>query len=113
MVKYLNLIKARAQKFGVKERYIDDFIQEGLFMLIIAARTYDSNSEKTFNKYFDLILIRKFQRLMEKEKEYFFNVYMETSLAKNLPANMQETWVQSLVQEDPTCFRVTKPVCLN
>ena len=26
---------------------------------------------------------------------------------------MQETVVRSLVQEDPTCFGVTKPVCHN
>ena len=26
---------------------------------------------------------------------------------------MQETWVQSLVWEDPTCHGATKPVCHN
>ena len=26
---------------------------------------------------------------------------------------MEGTWVQSLVQEDPTCRRATKPMCLN
>ena len=26
---------------------------------------------------------------------------------------MQETWVQTLVQEDPTCCRAAKPVCHN
>ena len=25
----------------------------------------------------------------------------------------QETWIQPLVQEDPTCLRATKPVCRN
>ena len=26
---------------------------------------------------------------------------------------MQETWVQALVREDPTCRGATKPVCHN
>ena len=26
---------------------------------------------------------------------------------------MQGTWVRSLVREDPTCCRATKPVCHN
>ena len=33
------------------------------------------------------------------------------SLVKNLPANAGDTWVQSLVLEDPTCWEATKPVC--
>ena len=31
---------------------------------------------------------------------------------KRLPS-MQGTWVQSLVQEDPTGCKVTKPLCQN
>ena len=27
--------------------------------------------------------------------------------------SVQETWVQSLVWEDPTCRRVIKPICHN
>ena len=34
------------------------------------------------------------------------------SMVKNLPA-MQETWVQSVVREDPTCSGAIKPVNLN
>ena len=34
------------------------------------------------------------------------------ALVKNLPANAG-TWVQALVQEDPTCCGATKPVCHN
>ena len=69
--KYSNLIKARIRKFRIKQRYKDDFMQEGYYMLMIAVRTYDEYSGKTFNKYFDLILQRKFMRIIEKEKNYF------------------------------------------
>lgn len=72
--KYSVLIRFRIRKFRVKDRYIDDFMQEGLYMLLIAAKTYNEMSEKTFTKYFDLILQRKFQRLIEQEKNYFYNV---------------------------------------
>ena len=33
-------------------------------------------------------------------------------MIKNLPANAG-TWVQSLIWEDPTCYRVTKPMHHN
>lgn len=72
--KYTNLIKAKIRKFKVKSRYKDDFMQEGYYMLMIAIRTYDEFSNKTFNKYFDLILHRKFMRIISKEKNYFNSV---------------------------------------
>ena len=34
------------------------------------------------------------------------------SVVKN-PLSMREMWVQSLIQEDPTCHRATKPVHHN
>ena len=43
-------------------------------MLMVAIRTYDVNSEKTFNKYFELILRRRLIRLLSKEREYLYNV---------------------------------------
>ena len=72
--KYSVLIRFRIYKFKVKDRYIDDFMQEGLYMLLIAAKTYNEMSDKTFTKYFDLILQRKFQRLIERPLflRYFF-----------------------------------------
>ena len=72
--KYLSMIKSNVNKLNVKERYKDDYIQEGLYMLMVAIRTYDVNSEKTFNKYFELILRRRLIRLLSKEREYLYNV---------------------------------------
>ena len=34
------------------------------------------------------------------------------SVVKN-PLSMRKMWVQSLIQEDPTCHRATKPVHHN
>ena len=72
--KYTNLIKSRIYKFGIKERYREDFLQEGFYMLLVAVRTYNANSNKTFNKYFDLILQRKFIKLLEKDRYYYNDV---------------------------------------
>ena len=35
------------------------------------------------------------------------------SVVKRIHLPMQEAWVGSLVQKDPTCHRVTKPACQN
>lgn len=75
--KYSNLIRNRIVKFNIKERYRDDFFQEGLYMLFIATRTYNENCKKTFNKYFDLILQRKFIRLITRERHYYFDVDLQ------------------------------------
>lgn len=72
--KYTNLIKMRIYKFRIKERYQEDFLQEGLYMLFVATRMYNEYSKKTFNKYFDLILQRRFIRLLAQEKHYFYEV---------------------------------------
>ena len=53
------------------------------------------------------LLQQKLKKKKEKEQGY-----LGGSVDKNhLP--MQETWVQSLIQEDSTCCRATKPVCHN
>ena len=43
-------------------------------MLLVASRTYDIFSDKSFNKYFDLILQRRFVRLISQEKRSFYDV---------------------------------------
>ena len=72
--KYLAMIRANVFKMNISKRNIDDFIQEGLYMLMVATRTYDMSSEKTFNKYFELILKRRLSRLCIQENAYSHNV---------------------------------------
>ena len=72
--KYLSMIKSGVCKLNVKDRYRDDYIQEGLYMLMVAIRTYDVNSDKTFNRYFELILMRRLKRLLLKERNYLNSV---------------------------------------
>jgi RNA polymerase sporulation-specific sigma factor len=78
--KYTNLIKNRIYKFKIKDRYKEDFLQEGLYMLFIAIRTYNDNYGKSFNKYFDLILKRKFIQIISREKNYFYQVDLKNDV---------------------------------
>lgn len=78
--KYMNLIRSRIKGFKIVSRYKEDYMQEGLFMLVVAIRTYNQDFKKTFNKYFDLILQRRFIHLLMREKNYFNNVsYVDES----------------------------------
>ena len=72
-LKYSPLIKTRISKFRIQKDY-EDFYQEGLIALNIAISRYIDLYDKTFNKYFDLILQRKFIQILKKETNNFYNV---------------------------------------
>ncbi len=72
--KYMNLIGKRIKSFRIQERYKEDFMQEGLMVLDVAIQHFDPHFTKSFNKYFDLILQRKFMQLLMKEKNYIYSV---------------------------------------
>ncbi len=48
----------------------EEVFQEGLMVLNTAIKCYDTEYQKTFFKYFDLILRREFNRLYKKVKRY-------------------------------------------
>lgn len=72
-LKYSPLIKSRISKFRIQKDF-EDFYQEGLIALNIAISRYIDLYNKTFNKYFDLILQRKFIQILKKETNNFYNV---------------------------------------
>lgn len=72
--KYIPLIKTRIKGFRIKKWNYEDFFQEGLLALNKAIQTYNPMARKTFNKYFDLILQRKFIQILRKESSHFYNV---------------------------------------
>lgn len=72
--KYIPLIKSRIKGFRIKSWNYEDFFQEGLLVLNKAIQTYRMDSRKTFNKYFDLILQRRFIQILKKESSHFYNV---------------------------------------
>lgn len=72
--KYINLIYKRVSGYKIKSKNFDDFIQEGLMALMKAINTYSPIYNKTFTKYFDLILQRRITSIINKESDYFYNV---------------------------------------
>ena len=52
---------------------------------------------------------------MKENTFLLFRGFSGGSVVKNLPMNItvQETWVQSLIQEDPTCLGGASPVNRN
>ena len=58
----------------------------------------------------------EWKEIFVRNKPCYQKVYNRTSLEiqwLRICLPMQETQVQSLVQEDPTCCRTTKPECHN
>lgn len=68
--KYDILIKSKIKKYNFPQNLYEDYLQEGRLMLLKAIETFDEKYEKTFNKYFDLILSNHFNNLYNKAKRY-------------------------------------------
>lgn len=87
--KYVGLIRKRISMFKIQKRFQDDFFQEGLMTLVVAARTYYQGYKKTFNKYFDLILQRRFIKIINSERNYIYNVSLYDDYSM-FPFNLKE-----------------------
>ncbi|MGI6758199.1 MAG: sigma-70 family RNA polymerase sigma factor [Bacilli bacterium] len=98
--KYEPLIRSRISKFNIKPMMVEDFYQEGLLALNKAIYSYKMSSPKTFNKFFDLVLQRRFITLLRKNKHYFNNtVYLDdvnpTILAEPRDLNYEITSLEA------------------
>ncbi len=68
--KYEKLIWKYVHQYNVPYYEQDDFFQEGLLMLHKAIMTFDESKNKTFTRYFELILKRKFWALLKRLPKY-------------------------------------------
>lgn len=68
--KYKRFIWKQVHLLNISKREHDDFHQEGLCMLQKAILTFDSHRNKTFTRYFELILKRHFYQLKKKIPDY-------------------------------------------
>jgi RNA polymerase sporulation-specific sigma factor len=78
--KYSSLINKRISTFRIANKNREDFFQEGLIALNTALNTFNPFLSKTFNKYFDLLLQRRFMNVLSKQKNYFYNVRLVEDL---------------------------------
>lgn len=68
--KYRPLIWKNIYKFYVKPQDQEDFYQEAIILLYQALNRFDEEANKTFTRYFELILIRRFVQLKDKTAKY-------------------------------------------
>ncbi len=54
----------------IDQKEQDDFFQEGILILYRAVQTFDESKNKTFTRYFELILKRHFYHLISKLPKY-------------------------------------------
>lgn len=90
--KYSNLIWKRIGTFKIALKNRDDFFQEGLMALNTALVSYNPFYNKTFNKYFDLILQRRFMYVLGISRDYFYNVTLVED-------------INSHISEDPAPYK--------
>lgn len=70
--KYIPLIYKRIRAFKIKGEYEDDYFQEGLLSLFNSTRIFNPMYTKSFNKFFDMVLQRRYQTLLQKNKKKFY-----------------------------------------
>ena len=82
--KYDPLIKKKLYDFKIKNSLYDDFYQEGLIVLYVAVKTYNPSFNKTFTKYFELLLSRRIMTLLrDMKKEHEKVVVIESDVLKD------------------------------
>ncbi len=64
--KYQNLIRSKIYRFNIHYSQIEDFYQEGCLVLLEAIRKFDTKFGKSFTRFFELLLVRKFLTLLKK-----------------------------------------------
>ena len=68
--KYHKFIWKHIHLLNIQEKEHDDFHQEGLLMLHKAIFTFDETIGKSFTRYFELILKRRFYHCVKKMPKY-------------------------------------------
>ncbi|CDR31382.1 RNA polymerase factor sigma-70 [Acholeplasma oculi] len=68
--KYRPLIWKNIYRFYVEPKDRDDFYQEACLLMLDALEVFDLSRNKTFTKYYELILFRRFIHLKDKSPKY-------------------------------------------
>ena len=69
-LKYENFIRIKARSCGFNAYQLDDCLQEGYLMLGQAIKTFKPQYGKSFTKYFEVVLLRRFWRLREQSRKH-------------------------------------------
>lgn len=105
--KYQPLIASKCYHFKIRPSERDDFIQEGNLMLLHAMKIFDPSYQKTFTRFFELILTRKFMNLMTPLRKQL--IYFSEELFETMRVEESVTWLLkdehlSIAKETLTAF---------
>jgi RNA polymerase sporulation-specific sigma factor len=68
--KYHKFIWKHVHLLHLESKEIDDFHQEGILMLFKAIQTFDPERNKSFTRYFELIMRRQFYHMKQRLPQY-------------------------------------------
>jgi RNA polymerase sporulation-specific sigma factor len=71
--KYEKFIWKNVHLLNIDEKEFDDFFQEGNLMFLKAVKTFNEEKNKSFTRYFELILKRQFYYLVGRLPKYELN----------------------------------------
>lgn len=92
--KYNKFIYKKVRMFHIYDSDMDDFHQEGLIMLHKAVITFKPEFNKTFMRYFEVLLERKFINLLRKRQRKYFNEEQLIQLEMTKPLCVYEEPVE-------------------
>jgi RNA polymerase sporulation-specific sigma factor len=88
--KYQPMIVSKCFHFKIRSSERDDFIQEGNLMLLHAIKIFDPSFQKSFTRFFELILTRKFMNLMTPLRKQL--IYFSEELFESMRVEETMTW---------------------
>jgi RNA polymerase sporulation-specific sigma factor len=100
--KYDSLIKNRVSRFNIKPSMFEDFVQEGRLALNKAIQTYKMDSAKTFNKFFDMVLQRRFITILKQNQKDFYNIVYVDDVFSLIGEKSNDTVLESIDDSDFT-----------
>ena len=79
--KYENLIYSKIHRFNINKSQREDYFQEGQSALLESIRKFDPKYKKTFTRFFEMVLVRRFMSLLNKGNKPLY--YVEESSLRN------------------------------
>lgn len=99
--KYYPLIKSRIRKFNIKECNSEDFFQECLITFFKVLHKFRDDKNGIFTLYLDYAIQEKIKYLLNKERDYFYNVV----ILDNLDDIIEEKIIsQSFEETGKNCY---------
>lgn len=87
ITKYEKMIYKIIHQSGVEKKYHEDFYQEAIILLAHIVQTFDEYKDKSFTRFFELVLKRRFQRLKQKNDKFILIEFLGQTLSRDYRVN--------------------------